>query len=273
MAVETKLDPSDGLLALQAQEWAQQKHELLRRYVELSGNARRGFVDGPGGATYIELFCGPGKLFLKDTENFFDGSPLVVAREALANVPFTAMLLGDESDAFCNAVGQRIRTIGGEANVYHGAAVDNARRIASNLNPHGLHFAFLDPFGLDLPFAIVQEFARFKRMDILIHVSAMDLQRNLPAYVRSVHCVLDDFAPGWREAVSDERPDEIVARGRLLEYWLGIIRKEGFQEAKQLPLIRGYQNQPLYWLVLISKHGLARKFWDALNRPTQGDMF
>lgn len=98
----------------------------------------------------------------------------------------------------------------------------------------------------------------------------MDLQRNLQRNIDSESCVLDDFAPGWRDAVKGLKLGEIIARGKLIEHWLGLIRKVGFKEARQLPLIRGATRQPLYWLVLVAKNDLARKFWDALNRPKQG---
>ena len=49
-------------------------------------------------------------------------------------------------------------------------AAEAAEQIVPAPNPHGFNFAFLDPFGLEgLPFSIIQTFARFKRMDVLIY--------------------------------------------------------------------------------------------------------
>jgi hypothetical protein len=47
----------------------------------LSHAARRKFLKA-GGAAYFELFSGPGRLFLKGTNQFIDGSPLVAHLEA-----------------------------------------------------------------------------------------------------------------------------------------------------------------------------------------------
>jgi hypothetical protein len=47
----------------------------------------------------------------------------------------------------------------------------------------------------------------------------------------------------------------------------------GFKEAEMRPLIRGPSNTPMYWLVLVAKHSLATKFWDAINRPKTGSLF
>ncbi|WP_079605387.1 hypothetical protein [Bradyrhizobium erythrophlei] len=51
-----------------------------------------------------------------------------------------------------------------------------------------------------LPFSIIEKMLRVKRMDMIIHVSLQDLQRNLDKHSR-VGGTLDIFAPGWREAV------------------------------------------------------------------------
>ena len=84
-----------------------------------------------------------------------------------------------------------------------GPAEDTAARIVARLNKYGLHFAFLDPFNLDdLPFSVIEAFSRLKRIDMLIHVSAQDLQRNLDAYSMSENGPLDHFAPGWRNVVN-----------------------------------------------------------------------
>lgn len=273
--------------AIEAGEWAEKKHRLLRHYVDISREPRRGFVDpaeaarrgipgGPAGATYIELFSGPGRLFVKDTDNFFDGSPLVAYGESMrTRTAFTSMHLGDERPDFCEAARTRLQARGTAPIVYSMKADQAAGRIVAALNPYGFNFAFLDPFGIEgLPFTIIETFARFKRMDMLIHVSAIALQRKLPEWVESRHCPLDDFAPSWRAVVRGLRPDDIVARGRIFEHWLSLIRKVGFQDAKGKPLIRGPQNQALYWLVLIAKHELATQFWDAISRDeNQDDLF
>jgi hypothetical protein len=50
----------------------------------------------------------------------------------------------------------------------------------SAINPRGLHLAFLDPFKLaQLPFSIIEKMLKVQRMDMIIHVSLQDLQRNL----------------------------------------------------------------------------------------------
>jgi len=264
---ERELDPEDGLPMCEAGEWAEDKHGLLRKYLDISKGPRRQFAHGTGGATYIELFAGPGRLFNRETGAAFDGSPLVACKEAArTNSQFTSVHLGDERPDFCEALVRRLDRIGITPRTYPHDARTAASMIIERLNPYGLNLAFLDPFGFEgLPFSLIETLAQFKRMDILIHVSAMELQRNLELYIQQPQCPLDTFAPGWRDVVRGMKPD-IVARGKILEHWVSRIREAGFKEAKGKPLIRGRNNQALYWLVLIAKHDLATQFWDEISK-------
>ena len=49
----------DGLPIDEVGEWALEKHERLRKYIEITRHARRKYVDGPSKtASYIDPFCG-----------------------------------------------------------------------------------------------------------------------------------------------------------------------------------------------------------------------
>ena len=62
------------------------------------------------------------------------------------------------------------------------------------LNLYGLYFAFLDLFDLAaLDFGIIEVFSTLKRIDMLVYVSQMDLQRNLISNVTSDDSVFDVF--------------------------------------------------------------------------------
>jgi len=52
-----------------------------------------------------------------------------------------------------------------------------------------------------------------------------------------------------------------------MKYWLGEIQKLGTMPAKGVELIEGPNRQRLYWLVFVSKHSLAQKFWEAIRDP------
>lgn len=273
MGTKTRPDPADGLPAMEAQEWAEEKHNALRRYLDISHAARRKFLKA-GGATYFELFSGTGRLFLKNTGNFIDGSPLVAHREATrTSTNFTSIHLADEQQVFCDAVSKRLKALGANPVTYPMKSEAAAKRIARALGPDSLNVGFLDPYNLgDLPLSIFETFAPLQRIDLLVHVSAMDLARALPGSMRAGSAPLDRFAPGWREAIEGLQPG-VEARGRIVEHWLEKIRSLGFVDAKVWNLIRGPTNQPLYWLVLVAKHALAAQFWDEVSKSPQGGLF
>ena len=210
----------DGLPLDQVGAWAKQKHERLRKYVDASRAARRKFVEGSGGAAYVDLFCGSGRALVRETGERIDGSPLLAFKSARdGGVPFSEMHIADLSSERVAAAKTRVVGAGGQAFDYHGNASITATQIVDRLNPYGLHFAFLDPFNLqDLPFSIFETFSRLRRIDLLIHISAQDLQRNLQSYIAPGDDRLDQFAPGWRNAVDTHQAQQAI-RASILDYW------------------------------------------------------
>jgi three-Cys-motif partner protein len=262
-----KLDPVDGLVVDEVGPWASEKHERLRRYINIANGARAKFIPprGQGGASYIELYCGPGRSLVRDTTKIIDGSPLLAYKAArTSGARFSEVYLNDIDPDKSAAVDSRIRALGGAPICYAKSADVAVDQIIAAVNPGGLHFSFLDPYNLEyMPFSIIEKLARLPRMDMLIHVSVQDLQRNLDEYSRPGG-VLDKFAPGWRNQV-DLRQSIAPLRAALLEYWLGEIRKAGTTPARGIELVAGPNNQRLYWLVFVSAHELAQKLWDAIR--------
>jgi hypothetical protein len=74
----------DGLPLDEVGAWAKEKHERLRKYVDISRAARRKFVEGPGGASYIDLYCGSGRAVIRDR-----GRRSMEAHSSLSNVRAT----------------------------------------------------------------------------------------------------------------------------------------------------------------------------------------
>ena len=265
----------DGLPLDEVGAWAKDKHDRLRKYVDISRAARRKFVEGSGGATYIDLYCGAGRAVVRETGETIDGSPLVAfkcAREG--GVPFSEIHIADTDEEKCRAATQRIANAGGRAAIEIGPAGDTAARIIARLNKYGLHFAFLDPFNLDdLPFSVIEAFSGLKRIDMLIHVSAQDLQRNLDAYSMSADGPLDHFAPGWRTAVSQKQTQK-ATRAAYIAYWASKMEALGLPPARHAELVSGTtKNQRLYWLVFVSRSDFAKSLWEKIrNVSGQGEL-
>jgi three-Cys-motif partner protein len=262
---------NDGLPLVEVGPWAKEKHERLRQYVDITREVRRRFVDGSGGATYIDPYCGSGRSIIRDTGEIIDGSPLVAFKSARdGGVPFSEVHIGDASEDLCRAAAARLAAEGVTSKAGLGNADETVPRIVKRLNPYGLHFAFLDPYNLqDMAFSVIEALSTLRHIDILIHVSAQDLQRNLHSYIQPEDTRLERFAPGWRDAVDVKRPQNVV-RAAILKYWAGMIEALGLPPAKHAELISGTaRNQRLYWLVLAARHDLARRLWNKIRSPTR----
>jgi three-Cys-motif partner protein len=271
-----KFDPDDKLIIGEVGPWAIEKHERLRKYIQASHGARAKFLRprGTGGASYIELYSGAGRSLITDTNQIIDGSAVAAFKAGIASGhPFSEMHLSDLEAQNSAALAQRIRALGGSAASYVGDASVVVDQVMSAINPRGLHLAFLDPFSLaQLPFSIIERMLRVQRMDMVIHVSLQDLQRNLDKHSR-VGGALDIFAPGWREAVELNQATAAL-RAAFIDYWLGMIRSLGSNPATGIPLIVGEKNQRLYWLVFLSSSPLGQKLWNAVQKLSgQGSLF
>lgn len=259
--------------------WAEDKHARVRAYVDLAAKTvGKNFVGpGKGGFCYIDPFCSAGRARVKGTDRVIDGSSIVAADAARdAGAPFTAMFIADIKQDYVEQCAARLRERGERVRTYVGPASDTSIKIARDLPKHGLHFAFLDPFNLQaLPFEVIQQFATFKRMDILVHFSSMDLQRNFDEFLSSETSPLDTFAPGWRLKVSLQMPRD-EQRRVVREHRQELMAGAGFPTADGIHHMQGSKNQTLYWLLFAAKAKLARNFWDAIlqaSDPQRGFNF
>lgn len=254
----------DGLPREIVGPWARDKYARLEKYVGISAGVRGKFLGGgKAGATYIDLFCGPARVRIKDQKEAMHGSPLIAWHESLSGEKaFTQVHIADADQILLQAAEVRLKRAGAPVLSEIGPAIETVNRVIAKLNPHGLHLAFLDPYNLaDLPFEIIRKLAAFKHMDILIHVSGMDLQRNLKKYIAQKNSALDTFAPNWRKAIDTTRNQSFV-RGKILEHWRNLVHAEGMTTTKTHENVVGSNNQPLYWLAFAARHPTALKFWE-----------
>jgi three-Cys-motif partner protein len=270
----------DGLPIAEVGEWALEKHERLKKYVDITRAPRRKYtVPTPAfpsvaGAAYIDLFSGPGRARIRETGGVIDGSPLVAFRAAqLSGVPYSDIHIGDLNERYVHAAADRIRTAGGFAHAHVGTAEQTAKEIVARLNPKGLHFAFLDPFNLEaLTFETIRTLSGLEHVDLLLHVSVQDLQRNSERYSSAEASQFDAFAPGWRETV-DLNQSIVSFRAALIAYWQSLIEHLGFAGSRVEQVV-GSRRQRLYWLAYFSRHPLGNDMWDKIrNLSGQRDLF
>ncbi|MDI9333739.1 MAG: three-Cys-motif partner protein TcmP [Cytophagales bacterium] len=285
---ETEL-ADDGMIAEVVGAWAKNKHEHLCRYIDISRAARKGFVHSfrsktphgtTAGAAYIDLFCGSGRSVIRGTNEWIDGGAVAAWKMSVKGLaPFSEIFISDTNEQKLRACEIRLKALGAKVTAFVLPAVDAAKEIALELNQHslhkhGLHFAFIDPFGLEgLDFRIIESLAVLKRIDLLIHLSAMDLQRNLTINIEAEESAFDKFAPGWRDSVNCVGTQYLI-RQRVVEFWRQKITALQMWPSTEHKLITGQKSQPLYWLLLAAKHPLAHSLWETASNPEgQGALF
>ncbi len=95
-------------------------------------------------------------------------------------------------------------------------------------------------------------------MDLLIHVSLMDLQRNARLLIDNG--AMEAFAPGWARVVEPNARNELLVVS-LFRHWRNLLENLDYRVSDNVERVTGSRNQPLYWLVLASRSELADRFW------------
>jgi three-Cys-motif partner protein len=110
-------------------------------------------------------------------------------------------------------------------------------------------------------------------MDVLVHLSKMDLQRNLDENLAARASAFEAFAPGWRSAIDVDQAQRGI-RTEIIDHWRDLVSQLGIDASAEMKLLKGSQNQHLYWLLLLANHQLAHRFWKyAANPEKQSSLF
>jgi hypothetical protein len=207
----------DGLLVERVGSWAKNKLEIESNYIQISGPTRRKYRENQ--PAFIDVFCGPGRSLVRETGEYIDGPSRPSSR---ANTLLSALRPSKSpiaSRSYLPPQRHACRSWKRRCARPPGPAVDAITKIVSSLNQYGLHFALLDPHNLGaLSFSIIEQLAKLKHIDILVHVSVSDLQRNADLYSSEVQWQFDEFAPKWRKHVSLDTNLQSV-RVAMIEYW------------------------------------------------------
>lgn len=257
-----ELDPEDGLIRGIVGSWSvDDKHERLRRYVHASHGARRRFIRDFGReASFIDLYCGPGRAVVKGTNRVVDGSPLIAMKTASTSTDYTRYVIGDLDGDLVDACSERLTKNGAkQVDKMVGPAQETARKVSRILDKRGLHFALVDPFNADLPFETIAELAELERMDQLIHFSVMDYRRNLKPMMEDGR--LDSLAPGWSSVINNGIGIN-ETRTVIFNYWKRLLEKKlKYKVSDTVVNVKAKNKADIYWLVFVSRHDLGGKLW------------
>jgi three-Cys-motif partner protein len=288
--MDIRLEPQeDGLPMRKSGRWVIEKLHYLRCYIEVFAVSMH---RKPWRAThYIDLFAGPGKCSVPDTNTIHLGSALLALQ---ASPPFKRLFFADLEPGHISALEQRcrssplfdcIRFFVGDSNVKVREIMQRISEIDGEFMPGvwpSLNLAFLDPEGLELRWDTVAALASANRMDLIIHYPEGGLNRMMKrAHASTQDTAVDGFFGdrGWRGIYEAHGGKRGVHR-KLLDHFkaklrqLGYVDVRGGDEVGYEPLVRNVKRRaPLYRLIFASKHPLGNEFWEKVtSRDVYGQM-
>ena len=164
---------------------------------------------------------------------------------------FTSIEISDSKPKLLSAAEARLTALGAPVRTAQGPAISALKEIMQRIDRHGLHLAFLDPHSLGaLSFSLFEELAKLRHVDVIVHVSTSDLQRNTGIYTAKDRKEFDAFAPDWRVHVGEDMNQQAL-RGEIIKYWSKKVEALGLPRAPHCELIRGTKEQRLYWLIFL----------------------
>ncbi|CAE6853611.1 three-Cys-motif partner protein TcmP [Paraburkholderia domus] len=264
---EIVIDPADGLPVMKVGPWSEDKHVALSRYVDAARKARAKWPY----TAFIDLFSGPGRVLNRESGVISDGGVLSAWRMSeRGGAPFNEIFIADADAVSVEACSARLRNAGAKVQAYVGSASKTVDQVLGEL-PRGLHFAFLDPFNIEhLDFEIIRKLAARPNIDLLIHFSVMDVQRNIGGDFNLTSSRLDAAAPGWRNKLRLKEVPKREQVGAYLEYWESLVTDlTKMQVAQSKPLFVNMNKGPLYRLIHLARHPLATKLWNTAALPAE----
>ena len=253
--------------------WAREKLYYLQRYMNVFNSSMKGKWSK---RAYVELFAGPGLGIVRDSGDIIEGSPLLAIRQL---VPFTLYIFVDINRHAVEALEKRVKQLNPEVDVRSiprdcNASVDEIR---SCIDKSYLTLTFIDPTSMQIKFSTIDRLAQNLRIDLIINFPLQAINRSYPYAMQGYDDKYDDFfgTKDWRPVL--KKYSDIRSVGaRLLELYKAQLRSIGYGQIKDLSgnqnlecrdiLVRGPKNIPLYYLVFASKHRIAYKFWDDIQK-------
>ena len=274
--------PGEDLLPAQCVgPWVEDKYYFLERYLGATRFARKKFFD-KGNAIYIDLFAGPGRCVVKNEHREIDNGALRVLNNQ--TTPFNEYHFIDISSVNVAALRKRVGSRYGchfqcgDSNVLVHDLVTSLLK-----KDYKYHFAYIDPYGPDgLKSSTIEELAKLKRADLLIHFPIGAIRRNVAKWHERDFTILDEFlgTPRWREKIG------LLRQGRMLYTLLDLYEEQllriGFPEDglkmagsdattfSMLPVVsvKNRKEVELYVLILAAKSPIAQKIWNSAIKIT-----
>ncbi|HEX6782741.1 MAG TPA: three-Cys-motif partner protein TcmP [Solirubrobacterales bacterium] len=247
----------DGLPAREVKAHNIHKAHYIQGYAEIFARAMKNKWDY---RCYLDLYCGPGVCWVKDTGRFVLGSPLIALS---VDSPYTHFAFVD-LDTECTAALEE-RMVGASAEVTVLSKDSNDRATINEVrgaipDRNALSLALLDPQGCNLDFETIRYLTMDKPMDLLINLPVHNLWRCL---CKGDTAVLDKvLSRGWPRQTAHNW------RASVREHFHGKLNGIGYKHNEAKQVWSESKKSPLYDFILYSRVELAKKFFKEVTRTT-----
>lgn len=261
--LESLVAGSDGYAVRPVGSWSPEKLYYVRRYIDIFTTAMK--TKWPR-RVYIDLFSGPGRCVIEDTQQEVDGSPLLALS---AKYSFTDVYLNDLDPFAIEALRARVQGLAVRAPVFRTLDCNDAARDAVtvlNLGSDALGLAVVDPTGFQIHFDAIEELSRGRKIDLIITFMSQSLKRFIGE--PQMESALDGFFGdrNWRTLVDKKDIAGRVTARALLDHYEDRLRKLGYAHVNDHIRILNSRESPIYHLVFASKHPRGAEFFKKISQ-------
>jgi len=257
---------SDGLVARDSGVWAKEKLYYLEHYLDIFSVGMN--KKWAGKLYYVDLFAGPGKCRIRETEEEIDGSPLIALKFNFAKYFFV-----ESDEKYCRALEARVKARAPEkykdVEIIQGDCNHEIEKI--KLPPSSLGLAFIDPTGVSsLAFETIRKLAHDRKIDLIINFpEGMGIRMNLHQYTQKERNALNRF---MGSAIWQERRRQVLTSfdemcTEIANEYLTNLKSLGYLAVNSdwIP-VKTDQNTLLYYLLFASKNPRGNDFWRKITK-------
>ncbi|MBI3828482.1 MAG: three-Cys-motif partner protein TcmP [Planctomycetes bacterium] len=259
---------ADGLPARAVGPWAEKKLKVLSTYMSLFTVGMKPTEKKKHNwskLVYIDLFAGPSRCIIRDSETEILGSPL----RAFESAGLFSKMYYVEAETWANeALSKRVSN-DPRCSVVASDCNEAVKRIIRERTDNTLYLAFIDPTGLDIHFDTIKQLSRGIHCDLIINWFMSALTRNLPYWQKKQESDKLDLFFGtdrWKNCIHDRTPT------RTFQCWVDLYREQlksiGYSEQPSPYIIKNKKGAEMYWLWFASKHKMGKKFWTEAVKST-----
>ena len=280
------LEPQeDGLFLRNSRQWTEEKLDYLQRYLDIFLITMKDSKRKWRSINFIDLFSGPGKCRIDNSNRIVLGSPLLALTHS--KYKFDHYFFSDTNDKALTALKTRCEKADlNNVNISYycedgNIAVDKIINLIQKMDDvyiekiwNSLNLAFLDPEGLELRWSTIEKLSKVKKMDLIIYFSVMGVNREMPNEIDLPSPTkLDIFFGGneWRD-IYKRNCNPSTRRKEIHDLYRQKLISLGYLDIRETePVIRNKtHNAPLYCLFFASKNKVGNDFW---RKVVQRDIY